>query len=62
MCMVRLVSAALAAVAAWGCTPREPDWKGNVSDSAGITVVSYPAEGIWADSDRWSLLEELRIG
>ncbi len=38
------------------------DWTGTVSDSAGISIVSNPDNGIWTTSSQWTLEEELRIG
>jgi len=38
------------------------DWAGTRRDSAGIAIVENPAEGIWTDADRWTYVEELRIG
>lgn len=37
-------------------------WAGTVTDSAGIAIVSNPVEGMWADGERWTVEEELRIG
>jgi hypothetical protein len=33
-----------------------------VTDSAGITIVTNTAEGIWTEAERWTLEEEIRIG
>jgi hypothetical protein len=33
-----------------------------MTDSAGVTVVSNPAEGMWTSSSQWTLEEELKIG
>lgn len=38
------------------------NWAGSVSDSAGVTVVANPQEGIWGGTPRWSLVEEYRVG
>ena len=38
------------------------DWAGTVTDSAGVMIVSNPAEGIWTTSTHWAIEEELRIG
>jgi hypothetical protein len=40
----------------------ESSWAGAMYDSAGVTIVSNPPEGIWDERDRWRLEEELRIG
>lgn len=38
------------------------EWAGSVRDSAGIRVVENPAQGMWTESDRWTVDEALRIG
>lgn len=53
------------AVVAWlavGCSSGGGDWNGSVSDSAGVTMVSNPAEGTWSTGEGWFLEEEMRIG
>ena len=45
-----------------GCSERDSRWTGTVSDSAGVTIISNPAEGIWTETDEWTVEEELRIG
>lgn len=37
-------------------------WAGTITDSAGVAVVSNPAEGLWAEGEQWTVREELRIG
>ncbi|HSM59816.1 MAG TPA: hypothetical protein VK849_03420 [Longimicrobiales bacterium] len=37
-------------------------WAGTVTDSAGIAVVRNPSEGLWAEGEAWTLVEELAIG
>ena len=37
-------------------------WAGTVVDSAGIPVVNNPSEGIWAEGEEWTVVEELSIG
>ena len=37
-------------------------WTGTVTDSAGIAIVSNPAEGMWSGNAQWTVEEELRIG
>lgn len=44
------------------CTKGDSRWTGTVEDSAGVTMVSNPDEGIWDDADRWTVEEDLRIG
>jgi hypothetical protein len=38
------------------------EWGGTISDSAGVTIVSNPAEGLWTEETRWTVEEDLRIG
>lgn len=45
-----------------GCGGRESRWAGNMSDSAGVTIVSNTEVGIWAAGEEWTFEEELRIG
>lgn len=37
-------------------------WAGEMTDSAGVTIVSNPAEGIWRGASPWRLEEEMRVG
>lgn len=37
-------------------------WHGSTSDSAGIVVVSNPAEGTWREGGGWRLEEDLSVG
>jgi hypothetical protein len=56
--------AALVAVCVAGCGGDSDTsaWTGTMTDSAGVTIVSNGAEGIWSDGDRWGIVELLRIG
>lgn len=47
-----------------GCAgaPDAPDWGGEMVDSAGVTIVVNPAEGLWADGEAWRVQEEARFG
>lgn len=38
------------------------EWLGSVTDSAGISVVSNPAEGQWLEDEAWKATEALSIG
>jgi hypothetical protein len=38
------------------------DWPGTISDSAGVTVVSNPAGGLWTVGEAWTLEQDLFIG
>lgn len=49
-------------VAACGGGSSDSAWTGTVVDSAGIPVVNNPAEGMWADGEGWTVVEELSIG
>ncbi|MGD8698712.1 MAG: 6-bladed beta-propeller [Gemmatimonadales bacterium] len=55
--IVLLLAGALAA-----CGGGETRWAGTMTDSAGVTIVSNPAVGIWAPGDEWTFAEEMRIG
>ncbi len=37
-------------------------WAGTMTDSAGVTIVSNPAEGMWKPDDAWKVEEVLSIG
>jgi hypothetical protein len=49
-------------LAACGGDASTGDWAGSVTDSAGVTVIDNPEEGLWGDETPWRLEEELRIG
>jgi len=38
------------------------EWAGAITDSAGVTIVSNPAVGLWSSTEAWTLEEDLRIG
>ena len=38
------------------------EWAGTSTDSSGVVIVVNPGQGMWADSEGWTLEEELRIG
>ena len=60
-----LFGAAVAALFLTGCAKDgtdSGDWKGTVYDSAGISVVQNPSDGIWTPRTAWRLEEDLRIG
>lgn len=57
-----VVLAACFAAACGGGESGGGEWSGSVTDSAGIAVVTNPATGTWADENRWTITEELRIG
>lgn len=44
------------------CGSGQTQWAGSMSDSAGVTIVSNPATGVWAPGEEWTFEEELRIG
>ena len=57
--------ALVAAIAAAGCGGdggAEAAWAGEVNDSAGVAIVSNPAEGIWGGTPAWEWVEEYRVG
>ena len=49
-------------VAACGGDSSDSAWAGTVADSAGIPVVTNPVDGMWADGQGWTVVEELSIG
>jgi hypothetical protein len=55
--MVLILVAFLAA-----CGGGESRWAGTITDSAGVTIVSNPNDGVWTEADRWTVEEELKIG
>jgi hypothetical protein len=44
------------------CGGEESRWAGAIKDSAGVTIIANPAEGIWTEAERWTVEEDLRIG
>ena len=45
------------------CADSPPaEWSGSIRDSAGVTIVSNPAAGLWKAGEEWTLTEVLRIG
>jgi hypothetical protein len=59
------ILAAMMTVALTACSAGEadPGWAGSVDTLAtGQVVVRNPATPLWTDSDRWSVVEELRLG
>jgi hypothetical protein len=55
-------AAAAAFVACFAACGGPGEWAGTVSDSAGVQMVSNPAEGMWRAGTEWAVEEELRIG
>lgn len=47
-----------------GCSESQSavEWDGSVRDSAGVTIVDNYGTPLWANEDRWTLSEVLRIG
>lgn len=45
-----------------GCGGDAAEWRGTVTDSAGIQIVSNPAAGLWTDATRPTVTEVWRIG
>jgi hypothetical protein len=43
------------------CAP-DTAWQGTITDSAGVTIVANTHQGLWAEGERWTLQEDLRIG
>lgn len=38
------------------------DWAGTIEDSAGVSIVRNPENGIWTEATTWRISEQLRIG
>ncbi len=47
---------------ACGSEAPSAEWGGEVVDSAGISLVQNPTEGIWTSTETWTFEETLRIG
>jgi hypothetical protein len=56
------LGAALAVSGCGGEGGTEAAWAGEVSDSAGVAIVSNPSEGLWGDTPAWEWVEEYRVG
>lgn len=52
----------LVLAACGGSSASVENWEGSVADSAGITVVTNPQQGIWGGTAGWTLVEEFRAG
>ena len=44
------------------CADSGEHWAGTISDSAGVTMVLNPEEGLWGAGEAWTVEEDLRIG
>jgi hypothetical protein len=44
------------------CSAGEAGWNGTIADSAGVTITTNTDQGVWTESERWTVEEELRIG
>ncbi len=62
MVNLKIVVFALSSFALAACGGGEGRWAGTVTDSAGVAVVTNPAEGVWGAGDVWTVEEEIRIG
>lgn len=56
------LSSVVLLLAACGGDVATDDWAGTVTDSAGVTVIDNPEEGLWGGDTPWRLEEELRVG
>jgi len=47
-----------------GCGDGSPsaDWSGEIRDSAGVTVVANPEEGLWSAGEGWTVTREATFG
>ncbi len=64
-CNVLTASATVASLLCTvACAGEQPpaDWQGTTRDSAGVTIVENPAEGVWTEASAWTIEELLRIG
>lgn len=57
-----LVSVVLISGILTSCSDGGSGWAGSISDSSGVTIVSNPEKGTWAEGEEWVLAEEVRIG
>jgi hypothetical protein len=56
-------SAVLASLVLMACSGGDSlDWAGTVTDSAGVTIVENPADGLWNVNSGWDVEQELLIG
>ena len=66
--VLRVVLCAIVGAAVAGCGAGDPSvrndgWKGSIDTLPdGAIRVSNPAEGMWSDAERWTIVEEVRIG
>lgn len=58
----RVIASGLFCLLLPACSGTGGTWSGTISDSAGVTVVSNPAEGVWEETDHWTVEMELQIG
>ena len=58
----RGLSALVALAMTSGCRGGTVEWSGELTDSAGVTIVANPEAGLWREGNGWSVVEELRIG
>jgi hypothetical protein len=56
------MAAGLVAAGCGGDVGGTGTWSGTVQDSAGVRIVTSPAEGLWTDAAAWRVEEDLRIG
>jgi len=52
----------VAFVTACGGTPDGPSWQGTITDSAGVSLVTNPLDGVWGPEETWDFVEEYRVG
>lgn len=57
-----LTLALLGGLASCSAPDAPMDWSGTIADSAGVEVVSNPAQGLWAPGEGWALEEVLSFG
>ncbi len=61
---VRRFLAGLVFMNATACSAAsEPsEWAGTITDSAGVLLVTNPEQGLWTESNAWTVVEDFRIG
>ncbi|NIR45612.1 MAG: hypothetical protein GWN99_08430, partial [Gemmatimonadetes bacterium] len=59
MRLYRISTTFLLAAAVAACSGGDSgEWAGNVTDSAGVTIVSNPTDGAWVAGEAWTVEEE----
>jgi hypothetical protein len=59
---IRILASVLIPCVSCSTSDTASTWTGAVTDSAGVSIVTNPANGIWNDGEGWTVEETLRIG